>query len=348
MLVNKFSLKERTMSKTLKEQFGKKNKVINLKEKLKPINRKLLSNPDMRSIMIYEAFDKLQMKAALDILKKLKGIDFGAMTSLSQARDLAVRDVTKVLSGSKETGMIRRIVDLFKDDKENPLVDAMAFASALNNFFGVFAEYMDALPNASDEKTLGAIVTGKEEKDLSTSDIVGGLDNDRKKKLSELQNLILTGFKPEGDMIAKLGKSWIDKYLKGKKGMQQVAKDLLKMTLKDLKSIANSVTSSFQNINSVADAVAGAASQGATGSSSTTGTTAAGSTQSSDGTKSTKSGATASGAQTSEKGGVGDAGKSKIAKNISDRIRDLPGMKNADINALINALDDLDVLKEPG
>lgn len=325
---------------TLRERYEEKAKLGSLKEKLKIIDENV-SSYDERDSLILEAFDKQQISAAVDIVKKLKAINFGPLVALAQARDAAVADVTKVLSGSDTRGMVRKIIDLFKDEKENPLVDALAFSNALHNFFSQFTEYVTALgSNAGDDQTLGTIITGQSSENLDMASF-GSLSPENRKKLTDLQNVIIKGLKPEG-AIAAAGKSWSDKYLKGRKGLQQLAKNMLSVKLSDVKTISNSVISSLKNVEAVSQAAAGAAQQGAVGTTGSTGTGAARSSQASAGTATTKPGTVAPGAQVSG----GTSSSSKAFEALKDAGVDRKhNVSPAALKAIIDALDDLDHLK---
>lgn len=307
------------MSNTLKEQF--RDKTLNrLQERLRLVDKHVIAELKMtsRATKIYEAFDKQQMAAAIDVVKKLKSINFGGLTALAQARDAAIADVTKVLSGSKSTGLIRRIVDLFSDSKENPLVDALAYSDALKNFFDQFTQYVIALgTDLDDEATLGAIVTGKSAEDVEDLSSVNALEGDAKKKLGDLQNVIIRGLKPSGTLAA-VGKNWIDKYLKGKKGLKQLASDIVKMKLKDLKAISENVSSSMKNAEAVGQAAAGAAQQGTLGTTQSTGSEPTQQTGASAGSKSSKPGTVAPGAQVP---GTTNDNSSKLAQAVFNDIR---------------------------
>lgn len=332
------------MAGTLKEQYRAK-RVRNLEERLLRIDRKVMRDlnrkaineimSDPRDRLIFEAFDRQQMAAAIDIVKKLKAINFGGLTSLAQARDAAVGDVTKVLAGNGGQGLIRKIVNLFKGQQENPLVDVLAFSDAMNNFFGQFTQYVTTLGGGDNDQTLSTIVTGKSPDELADINAVKGLGGAEKKKLGDLQKVIVNGFKPDG-VLANIGKNWIDKYLKGRKGLQALAQDMLKMSVKDLVAISNSVTSSLKNVAAVGQAAAGAAQQGAVGTTASTGSTTAGSTEAGQGTKGSKSGAKAPGAQVAP-GAAGAGGD--LAKKVYDDIKsDFEGTDENTVMSILNTL----------
>lgn len=339
------------MAQTLKKQYEARQ-VRRLQERLHVVDRRVITElrVDPRDRLILEAFDKQTMAAAIDIIKKLKTIEFSALNSLRSARDAAVADTTKVLSGSAEKGLIRKIVGLFKSDKENPLVDTLAFASALKNFFDQFVQYVSALGGVSDtgdasgkkkggDQTLGTIITGKNADELEDVLSVGGLGGDEKKKLAEFQKVIVNGFKPEG-ALAKVGKNWIDKYMKGKKGLQQLANEMMKMTVHDLEAVAQSVSADLKNASAVGQAAAGAASQAAVGTTGGTGPAVATASEPGQGTSGTKDAAKAPGAQVAG----GDAAGS--AKKVYDAIKsDFEGMDEKTVMSILTTLADNGRLK---
>jgi hypothetical protein len=310
------------MAITLKEQ----HRVKSLKKKLLEIDRKVVSEvkENTRELMILEAFDKQQMAAAVDIIKKLKTLNFGSLTTFAQARDAAVADVTKVLSGDKSQGIVKKIVNLFKDKKDNPLVDVLAFSDALQNFFEQFSQYVTALGGDDDSQTLGTAVTGKSADELADLSAVKGLGGEEKKKLAQLQKIIVNGLKPQG-ALANIGKNWVDKYLKGSGGLRSVAKELINMSVKDLNAIAKNVAASLKNTDAVGQAAAGAAEQASVETTGTTGTEKSGSTQSTTGSSGTKSGATAPGAQVAKQGRFSDKEQFKdFVASYQKKLKDVP------------------------
>lgn len=336
------------MAKTLREQYEAK-KVKSLQERLVPIDKKVISELrwSENDQLIYEAFDKNQMNQAIKTVKQLKTINFGALGSLAAGRDAAVNDVTSALAGSSSKGLIRKIVGLFKSGKENPLVDSLAFCDALNNFFGQFSQYVTALGGENQDQPLATIITGKNPDELDDLTSIQGLGSDEKKKLKDMQNVILKGFKPNGT-LGKLSKNWIDKYMKGKKGMQQLAKDLLKMTPKDLNVIGNSVAGALKNAEAVGQAAAGASQQATTGSNPSAGTKSANSTQPEQGTSHTKSGDAMPGAQippnVAPKGNTNNLDVKQVTNHIKSAMENI-GVPNVDV--LVKMLSKLNVLKNP-
>jgi hypothetical protein len=317
------------MARTLKEQYVAK-KLQNLQSRLHDVDKRVISElkADPRDRLIMEAFDKQQMAAAVDIIKKLKALKFGNLDVLASARDAAVSDVTKVLSGDKSQGMVRKIVNLFKGDKENPLVDTIAFANAMKNFFDQFTPYIDALAAGKEDQTLGTLVTGKSPDEVGDIEqATKNVGTETKKKLGELQKIILNGFKPEG-ALANLGKNWIDKYLGGRKGLQNLTQKMMTMTVKDLKTVAQGVSGQLQNTDAVGEAMAGAAEQGAVRSTGTDGGEQTAATKQTGGPEQTKKGGVAPGPQVAAKAGsrLDDPGEMKdFVASYQKKIKDVPG-----------------------
>lgn len=319
------------IQRTLKDNYAEKQKLI-VKKKAALIE----SRWDSADLLILEAFDKQQMTAAIDVVKRLKSINFASMDILSKARDAAVADVTKVLSGGKNTGVIRTIINLFKTQKENPLVDALAFADALKNFFDLFNKYIDALNTGNDNNaTLLAVITGN-----SQASDVNSLSNDEKKKLDDLQKVIIKGFKPTG-AIAMVGKNWVDKYMHGSQGLKSLASSIIKMSVKDVEVITNSVIKALQNVDAVSDAAAGAAQQ-------STNTTAPsqGGDQPTSSEPATSGTTTKSGAEAPEAAPV-EAGKLKDLVQKYSKVPSLKGIKPRDIARIIKQLSDDGQIKLP-
>lgn len=332
------------MARTLKEQYEAKQ-VKRLQERLRPIDRKVISELrwSPQDMLILEAFNQTQMKSAIDTVKKLKGIDFGALGSLAAGRDAALKDVTNALAGGSKQGLVRKIVNLFKSDKENPLVDALAFCSALDNFFGQFSQYVTALGGDKQDQPLSTILTGKTPDEIDDLNAIQGLGGDEKKNLKNMQNVIIKGFKPDG-ALARISKTWVDKYMGGRKGLQALAKDLLKMTPKDLNAISHSVSESMKNVSAAGDAASGASQQGTTGTNGADGTEAAQSTKPEQGTKGTKSGDTGPGAQVPTSGTKANVDTAKVLARIKPAMEDM-GVR--DVDALVARLEDLGVLRNP-
>jgi hypothetical protein len=327
-------------TKTLKS-LHESTQIIKLKERLQIVDRRIINslNSVSNDDLIFEAFDKKQMSAAIDIVKKLKALNFGALTTLSQARDAAINDVSKVLAGTNSSGLVNKIINLFKSEKDNPLVDTLAFANATNNFFGQFSQYMTALGGGdqNSDQTLSFITTGKSADELADVSSINGLGAEEKKKLGDFQKVVVNGFKPDG-ALSKVSQTWVDKYMKGTKGLKLLAKEMLGVNVKDLNVIANNVTNNLKNVSSVGQAAAGASQQATAGSTGTTGTSTSTSSSATDGTASTKSGSQPANVQLPKAGGM--------AKKVFDDIKaDFDEFDEKTVLAILNTLDQNNKLK---
>lgn len=274
--------------KTLKQQYKQKLFINELSERLSKADEKLqlVIEENKKIDLILEDFNQEQMKQATDLLKKLKSINFSNLEILTKARDAAINDVTAALSGSEEKGLIRKIVTLFTNKKENPLIDAIAFTDAIQNFFSSFSQYANSIAGSETEKTVSELITGKTKDELEDLQSVNKLGSEEKKKLDNIKNLIYKGFRPEGK-LANISKNWIDKYLGGKKGLDTLANQIISMKAKDLKSVINTTTETLKTVDNVGQAVAAASEKSATPSSPTTGSEETTTTSSTQKTKST-------------------------------------------------------------
>lgn len=328
--MNKSTLRERRLN----------SRLSSLHERLITADERLIQEQRRQmkvEALILEAFDKRTMAAAIEVIKQLKSLDFGKLASLAAARDAAVADVNRELGGSKQQGLVRRIVNLFSSQKENSFVDALAFADATKNFFDQFSQYVTALnANGPDSQTLGSLVTGKSSEELDDLSAVKGLGGDEKKRLSDLQKVIISGLKPQG-ALAAVGKNWIDKYLKGRKGLQQLARDLLKMPVRDLLLVSKNVSASLKNASAVGQAAAGAAQQAAVSTDGSTGSNPSNASQPEQGSASTKTNNVASGAQSPS---------DPVVDKAFDAIKpDLGGEDEAATKKIIAALAAKDMIK---
>jgi hypothetical protein len=239
--------------------------------------------------LILEAFDKKQMALATDILKKLKALNFQGLETLAKGRDAAISDVTAALSNSQETGLVRKIINMFSKEKENPLVDSIAYASAVQNFFEMFSQYTSAMSGDDPEKSISELVTGKTKDELDDAGSVNALGAEEKKKLKNIKSLIAKGFKPDGK-LASISKNWVDKYIGGQKGLDSIGNEILAMKVKDLKSVIASATESLKSVESVGQSLVAASTQSTTPTNAPTGSEQSTTTKSTTGTSSSKTG----------------------------------------------------------
>lgn len=246
--------------KTLKQLHEIKN-VSKLRSKLIKIDHTL--NEQRHRNLVLEAFDQEKMKLAGDLVKKLGSINFGGMKTLSNARNLAIKDCKASLSGP---GGMQKIINLFKSKESNPLADAVALCDALLNFFELFPKLIQSLDANNEEistsggsigkkdKTLGSLFGDEEDNEIDA--FVKAVKNKDPKAL-QLQKVITIGFKPKGTMSI-IGNNYFTKYLNGKTGMQSLTKEMLNMKVTELSAIAESVTSALKNAETVGQSIAGA------------------------------------------------------------------------------------------
>jgi hypothetical protein len=257
---------------TLKQKYMKNALTEKLMHRIVSADNKVLSalNEQKKHELILEDFNKQQMAQATDVINKLKSLNFSGLQSLTQARDKAISDVTAALTNSSEKGIVRKILNLFSDQKENPLVDALAFTGAVYNFFQVFSQYVKSIAGNDTEKSILELVTGKTKDELDDINAVQGLGKEEKTKIDNIKKLIAKGLKPEGK-INLISKNWVDKYLGGKSGLENFSNELVNVSVKDLQTIINDTTNSLKTIESVNDSVANASEKSTMPSSSTTG-----------------------------------------------------------------------------
>lgn len=234
---------------TLRQRYNKRH--------LNEVHRRLSlidKNHQLFETLILEAVD---MDQAVSLIKKLKAIDFNELTTLSAARDAAVKDVNAAIGGRKDQGLIRKLAGLFKSEKENPLVDALGFMAALNKLFIDMAKFLDAhsvKTDNADELSVQELITGVKPEDFEQG-ITNTTSPESKQALNDLQNFIISDLKPSG-ALAKLGKSYVNKYMKN--DIKGLARDLMKANVGNIKQIAKNVTSNLQNASAVAQQAAGA------------------------------------------------------------------------------------------
>lgn len=246
--------------KTLKQLHEIKS-VSKLRSKLIKVDHMI--NEQRHHELVLEAFDKDKMKLANDLIHKLNSINFGALKTLSNAKNLAIKDCKESLSGGG--GFVQKIVNLFKKGNTNPLADTVALCDALFNFFSIFPETVKAL-NANNkvksggiefnsDSTLGSLFDDEKEDEF---DAFANAVKNKEPKALTLQKVIMTGFKPD-KLLTSIGKNYFSKYLNGKSGMRSLTSEMLGMKISELLSIAENVTSALKNAEIVGQAVAGAA-----------------------------------------------------------------------------------------
>lgn len=187
--------------------------------------------------LILEKFDKETMVQATRIIKSLKGLQLDVVPALAAARDLAVLDANKVVSGKSDQGLIRKMLNVFKQGDENPLVDSLAFCDALVNFFELFVPWLDANKTGDTSGT--------------TQELVNELVDDEK----TIEDLIVKGLRPEG-VFASIGKTWQKKYFKN--NYRQLAKEVMVSNIETIEELGKNIVNSLSNSQAVGQAAMGA------------------------------------------------------------------------------------------
>jgi hypothetical protein len=156
------------------------------------------------------------------------------MNILDKARDNAVQDAIKVITGDQKKGFMNSVASFFRSGKENPLFDALAFGSAISSFFPKLTQLVEALASkggakVDDTKTLSQIAKSDE-------------------MIDSIKKIITQGLRPNG-ILAKLGAGWAEKYLDG--SIDDLANEIMNSTLGEIKKVASSVKQSTDNIERV-------------------------------------------------------------------------------------------------
>lgn len=315
--------------KTLKQLHEMKS-IYELRSKISKVD-KLLINEQKHQNLVLEAFDKDKMKLAGDLIQKLNSINFGAMKTLSNAKNLAIKDCKESLNGP---GVMQKIINLFKDKQTNPLADAVALCDALFNFFSIFPETIKSLNsenktqaggmNFSSDSTLGSLFGDKEDDEF---DAFAKAVKNKDPKALTLQKVITTGFKPD-KLLASIGKNYFTKYLNGKSGMQSLTSEMLNMRVSELMTIAESVTSALKNAEVVSQAISGAV-ENTSKSSDSTSSAPSTSSDSSKTSKETTSAATSPGAKVD---------KTDLVKSSYEKISDELTKSGIDQNTALRVL----------
>lgn len=326
---------------TLREQYELK-RVNRLQHKLATLDEQITYD----HIILHEAFDKQQMEAAADILKKLNALDFGQLEKLNAAKKAAIHDVENVMGGGGKD-IIRTIANVFKKAigkeavKDNPLTTSLAFVDGIKTFFEQFNVYITARYTGSDDKTLLQLTTNDAATELETLKSAM-LNKDVKKNVEDLHKLVYTGLKPDSP-LTKLGQNWLTKYMGGKSGVEELFRQLLLISVKDVKAIASKVATSFPNIESVGNAAVQASTVAPTEPIEPTSTKTATLPKSTKqkATSPTKTTTSGEGSLQKEKSKLDDDYLKKIAKTISTQTN----IKHNDVKKVIDILNKNGVLR---
>lgn len=305
---------------TLREQYELK-RTHQLQRKLIMLDERIGHTHDT----LNEAFDKQQMAAAADILKKLNALNFDKLEKLNSAKKAAIHDVEDVIGGGGKD-IIRTIANVFKKAigkeqlQDNPLTTALAFVDGIKTFFEQFNAYIEARYSGNDDKMLIQLLTNDASEEIDTLKIAMA-NKDVKKNVDDLQKIVYAGLKPDSP-LTKLGQNWLTKYLGGKSGVNTLFQQLIVIPIKNIKMLAAEIKSNFKNIESVGNAAVKAATTSATSSTEPTTSEPAAITSKTSATATTPTKTTTSGegSLSQEKPKTSAADVSKIAKVISGKM----------------------------
>jgi len=195
------------MASTLREQHAVRQ-ARRINETSRTMGRRMLEEQAAQRLVL-EALDADRLEQAAGVLQKLQAIDFGEMAYFKQAVSAAVGDVNKALGGnaSKE-GMASALSKLMGAAKEklgavvkNPIPNALAFASALENAFGQTAR----LVTASIPKDTLKTTDHEKLKAAQVRKLLG-------QNVDAVHGAIAKAFQPKG-ILARLGVTWKKRYV---------------------------------------------------------------------------------------------------------------------------------------
>lgn len=276
--------------------------------------------------LIIENFDKKTAEKSIQLIKRLNAIKWPDELSLfKSASKKAVAELQQVLAGQgRQKGLFDKLVNLFKRQTDNPFVDVIAYASAVNQFFSILNKYIDAA-NDSDAKVLGDLFAGSEE---------------------TFHAIVKKGLKPDG-ILANISTNWFQKYLGNDQNIYDMADELLTMPIDSLKKLCGNVTETLSNVGNVASVIgatdeATKAQKNVPVDTHTEPESQENPEEETTGTTQTKPNTVRAGTQNSNATTVNL--KNNVVKRVKPALEDM-GIK--DVTKLIDTLEDLGVLKEP-
>ena len=238
------------MTLSLREQLAIKQ-ACKINAASRAVGRRLNEERAARTLLI-EALDEDKLEQAAAVLQKLQAIDFGEMSYFKQAVSQAVGDVNQALGGnaSKE-GMANALGKLMGAAKDklsnvvkNPIPNALAFASALENAFLQSAKLITASIPKDTLKTAGA----DKLKATQVRKLLG-------QNVNGVHSAIAKAFQPKG-ILARLGVTWKKRYI----DPSEAAWAIINARLSDVVSVVSSIRQGPQASN-LADELADAVQQ---------------------------------------------------------------------------------------
>lgn len=191
--------------------------------------------------IILENFDQATADKTLKLMKQLNAIKWpNELPSFKYATKKAIAELKSILSGAgRGKNLFDKIVGLFKSEKENPVVDVVAYISAISSFFNVMGKLTDALEGSNQENATVGQIIGNDET-ISIND-------------QQFNNIIKKGLKPEGSM-ANIKTNWLQKYMGN--DTDAVAHEISNMSPKALKDFSLSLQNSLAGTKEIANSIA--------------------------------------------------------------------------------------------
>lgn len=301
------------MKQTLKSNFQKKSQLN---------ERKLLIKNDVKiTKIIKENFDKSTADKSIQLIKRLNAVKWpGQLSSFKNATKSAIAELQRVLAGNgRDKGLFDKLVNLFKRQSDNPFIDVLAYASAVNSFFKTLNKYVEA-SNDGNAQSIGDLFVDNQE---------------------AFYAIVKKGLTPDG-MISKISTNWKKKYLKDDQ-LQNVADQLLALPMNEFKTLAKNVTEQLSDINNVANVVASTEQAVTSGQAAPVDKSTNPGEQEKAPEQTTQT--TSTTPDNVKSGHQNNASlKQKVINRVKPALQDL-GVK--DVEKLIDTLEDLGVIKEP-
>jgi len=311
--------------------------ISELKTRISVIDKKLILQEKIRNanttLLLREVFDQTTANDAIALIERLNAIKW-PMHSPTDVTDpfilfrtatkSAIAELQQIFSGKdRSKNLFDKIIGLFKKEKDNPLVDVIAFANMLFSFFTLMYKFLSAM-GGDDDQTVEEII---------------GINGK-----NTLTAIVQKGIKPQSGIIQKLGTNWTKKYLQGFV-VNDFVTGISKMTKGDIWIICRQVMQQLSNIADITTKVAAAEDAVEHGKEISNSTEEKLSQQGSkNDVESQETGTTPTQQPQIKPGRQVDQTQRVVLNKVKPALEDL-GVK--DPARLIAALADMDVLKEP-
>jgi len=224
--------------------------ISELKTRISVIDKKLILQEKIRNanttLLLREVFDQITANEAIALIKRLNAIKWPthSPTGITDpfilfrtATKSAIAELQQVFSGqNRSKNLFDKVIGLFKKEKDNPLVDVIAFANMLFSFFTLMYKFLSAM-GGDDDQTVEEIV---------------GINGK-----STLTAIVQKGIKPQGGIIQKLGTNWTKKYLQGF-NVNDFVTGVSKMSKGDVWNVCQQVMQQLSNVADISSKVAAA------------------------------------------------------------------------------------------